>query len=310
MNEFGRAIKKYRQDNHLTQKELGEMIHYTESAISYWERGERTPDVEAIRSILFKLNLPFDRTMDPLSFVSSDDLAVIVQRPEYDIRQFVRVLFYHIGYALFWIIIVLVITEKKMIFPYFVVCSFFLLIFYFLFFVVRKNKKKTYLIPHQKKIFLISTQDISDFRRTRKQLLLTNLVFLFFGNAFVLLTYAIVSTSNTEPYLIYVSPFYFLLYLGISIYFIINEIRNPTSNNEIPLRNFRADFTILVAKVWIILHDLLYVYLYAYTIISWTVLSISARLTLFLISPLFMVFSHAYYVEWIRRVSLFKLVTK
>ena len=51
MKNFGKKLKKFRQDNNLTQKRLGELAGCSESNISYLESGKSTPTFELIKTI-------------------------------------------------------------------------------------------------------------------------------------------------------------------------------------------------------------------------------------------------------------------
>ena len=49
---------KLRKDNKLTQLELAQKIGYSDKAISRWETGETTPDVETLNSLASLYNVP------------------------------------------------------------------------------------------------------------------------------------------------------------------------------------------------------------------------------------------------------------
>ena len=51
MKNFGKKLKKFRKDNNLTQKRLGELAGCTESNISILESGKSTPTFELIKAI-------------------------------------------------------------------------------------------------------------------------------------------------------------------------------------------------------------------------------------------------------------------
>ena len=42
---IGKKITKYREERNISRKELGELMHVTESTISRWENGKRIPDI-------------------------------------------------------------------------------------------------------------------------------------------------------------------------------------------------------------------------------------------------------------------------
>ena len=50
-------IAELRKMNHMTQQDLAEKLNYTDKAISKWERGESTPDVESLSAIAKMFNL-------------------------------------------------------------------------------------------------------------------------------------------------------------------------------------------------------------------------------------------------------------
>jgi transcriptional regulator with XRE-family HTH domain len=61
MNEnIGMKIKKYRQQNNMTQKELANLIHVEHSTISNWERGKRKIDIETANKLSKILGFSLD----------------------------------------------------------------------------------------------------------------------------------------------------------------------------------------------------------------------------------------------------------
>ena len=57
--KIGKFIKKIRQENHLTQKELADQLGVTYQAVSKWENGKNVPDISILKEIsrLFELNI-------------------------------------------------------------------------------------------------------------------------------------------------------------------------------------------------------------------------------------------------------------
>ena len=47
-----------RKQKNLTQLELGEAIHYSDKAISRWEKGESLPDIETLQLLSETLDVP------------------------------------------------------------------------------------------------------------------------------------------------------------------------------------------------------------------------------------------------------------
>ncbi|WP_215507678.1 helix-turn-helix domain-containing protein [Peptoniphilus sp. EMRHCC_23] len=81
MNTIGARIKKLRQDNNMTQKELAEKMSVRLSTISNYETGYSTPDINT----LAKLATIFDTSIDYLagkSEVSSNRDPLLEGFPE------------------------------------------------------------------------------------------------------------------------------------------------------------------------------------------------------------------------------------
>ena len=53
-------IAELRKMNHMTQQDLAEKLNYTDKAISKWERGESTPDIESLSALAKMFNLTVD----------------------------------------------------------------------------------------------------------------------------------------------------------------------------------------------------------------------------------------------------------
>lgn len=50
--KFGEKVRRYRENNKLTQKDLGEQLHLTDDAIYKWEAGKSYPDVPMLRKLV------------------------------------------------------------------------------------------------------------------------------------------------------------------------------------------------------------------------------------------------------------------
>ncbi len=61
MSMIHKTIKELRKKKGWSQKELSEKLNVSESAVSMWERGERTPDIEKSEeiAILFDVSLTY-----------------------------------------------------------------------------------------------------------------------------------------------------------------------------------------------------------------------------------------------------------
>ena len=67
---FGEKLRKYREDNHMTQEELAGRLYVTRAAVSKWERGIGFPGMDCLMLIAREMGC----TLDEL--VSGDDAAL------------------------------------------------------------------------------------------------------------------------------------------------------------------------------------------------------------------------------------------
>ena len=57
MNDVGKNIRRYREQNGLTQDTLAESLHVTRQAVSNWETGKNQPDLETLEALAGALGL-------------------------------------------------------------------------------------------------------------------------------------------------------------------------------------------------------------------------------------------------------------
>lgn len=50
-NKFGTTLKQLRIENRLSQKQLGEILAFCNQTVSFWENGQREPDLDALVAI-------------------------------------------------------------------------------------------------------------------------------------------------------------------------------------------------------------------------------------------------------------------
>ena len=55
---FGETLRKYRENNNLTQRELGEMFQLTQAAIASWEKNKSRPDFDTLGGLCEVLGIP------------------------------------------------------------------------------------------------------------------------------------------------------------------------------------------------------------------------------------------------------------
>lgn len=65
MNKIGLAIRYYREQHKLTQKELGIKTNIDPNAISHYETGKRQPSVDILINIAEKLDIQVEKLLNP-----------------------------------------------------------------------------------------------------------------------------------------------------------------------------------------------------------------------------------------------------
>lgn len=90
-------IAELRKINKMTQSELAQKLNYTDKAISKWERGESTPDVECLSTIAQLFNL----TVDDLLHESFDKEKALQDQKREKTKKYAKSA---LGVLTFWLI--------------------------------------------------------------------------------------------------------------------------------------------------------------------------------------------------------------
>lgn len=72
-NSLGKKIAKLRKENNLTQKQLADLIHVSDKAISRWESGSGNPDISSLPQIAKVLGVSVDFLLTPHVDVEQTD---------------------------------------------------------------------------------------------------------------------------------------------------------------------------------------------------------------------------------------------
>ena len=94
--EIGSRIRKYREENNLSQKQLAEKIGVSNSRVSNWEQGLNRPDADILAAICVALDvspsllLGIQVTGDELT--EQERKVLKAYREKEDIRQAVHIL--------------------------------------------------------------------------------------------------------------------------------------------------------------------------------------------------------------------------
>ena len=62
--KIGKFIKKIREDNNLTQKELADKLGVTFQAVSKWENGKNVPDISILKEMSKEFNIDIDEILE------------------------------------------------------------------------------------------------------------------------------------------------------------------------------------------------------------------------------------------------------
>lgn len=76
MNNIGTNLKKYREHNSFTQKELAEYFGCPREMISYYENGNRTPNIEFLLKISDLFGVELNELMEESSDVVNENLVL------------------------------------------------------------------------------------------------------------------------------------------------------------------------------------------------------------------------------------------
>ena len=94
--EIGSRIRKYREENNLSQKQLAEKIGVSNSRVSNWEQGLNRPDADILAAICVALDvspsllLGIQVTGDELT--EQERKVLKASREKEDVRQAVHIL--------------------------------------------------------------------------------------------------------------------------------------------------------------------------------------------------------------------------
>lgn len=94
--EIGSRIRKYREENNLSQKQLAEKIGVSNSRVSNWEKGLNRPDADILAAICVALDvspsllLGIQVTGDELT--EQERKVLKAYREKEDVRQAVHIL--------------------------------------------------------------------------------------------------------------------------------------------------------------------------------------------------------------------------
>ena len=71
---FQTKLSKLRQDYNLSQKQLAEQIGVSQASINYWEKGQRTPSIDAAQKLANFFKIPISELLEPTTAKLFDDM--------------------------------------------------------------------------------------------------------------------------------------------------------------------------------------------------------------------------------------------
>ncbi|MDR1094639.1 MAG: helix-turn-helix domain-containing protein [Clostridiales bacterium] len=72
-NIFGERLRELREDYEISQSKLADILNISQRAISYWERGEKEPDIDMIRRLAKYFRTSTDYLLGMTSVKSEPD---------------------------------------------------------------------------------------------------------------------------------------------------------------------------------------------------------------------------------------------
>ena len=73
--ETGTIIFKLRKEKNMTQKELANLLHVSDKAVSKWERGESYPDVALLPLLSNILGVSIDKLLNSQNHTTGEQIA-------------------------------------------------------------------------------------------------------------------------------------------------------------------------------------------------------------------------------------------
>lgn len=110
MNRFPTQLKKIRKEQNITQDDLANQLFVTRQAVSKWESGDSTPDLNN----LIKLTDIFNVSLDNLVFGSEHDTKVDTSEFVFDpkhnryVRRFGKMNFWDFLSGYWWAVLAIV----------------------------------------------------------------------------------------------------------------------------------------------------------------------------------------------------------
>ena len=102
-------LTKLRKQNKLTQMELAEKINYSDKAVSRWESGEVTPDVEVLNELCKIYNVP-------ITILFEENLDVVKAHKDSKKKTNNKIIITLLAMSLVWILATIIFVYYKLLF--------------------------------------------------------------------------------------------------------------------------------------------------------------------------------------------------
>lgn len=79
---FQTKLLKLRQNCNLSQKQLAEQIGVSQASINYWEKGQRTPSIDAVQKLANFFKIPISELLEPTTAKLFDDMTSLFSSSE------------------------------------------------------------------------------------------------------------------------------------------------------------------------------------------------------------------------------------
>lgn len=276
---LGKTIKKYRQMNSMTQKELAAMIHVEHSTISNWELGKRKVDLETARHLSEILGF----SLDDLS--ESENHNIIYQSIEHrnfkhEIQK--KYIVFKLVIILFFIGLSWTIFSGDIGFVSIFLVLFVLIVLYDIFLLFKpKVDVDYYQVQQRKKVYVKKqTKHLNVKKRFRKKIctfIIYYLVLMVYLSLSLTFLYSIVESSIY----VYISSIFILSILFFMI--IYREFRLWNTKTSFDYKQFQYKKDLILYRLLVIVFD--GIIMYSLSITAYYLSSIAdTRTILFLLS--------------------------
>lgn len=310
MSNFAKNIRKLRKELDITQQELADKIHVSNSLVSHWEKGDREPNTEDVIALAKFFGCSTDELLNGESIkanLSKTRQIVHVRDFKKDLRS--KYLLTKAIYIVISIVLTVVFKNgnQDLSITFFLTFSGIVIIDIIASFYTEKHIK-TYDVDLEKEVMFINNLEIKAVNKDWNYKVIFTF-FLFILSIIVLpVIYMMLRGDEQDVSLVIMSVVITLLIFGNFVALIIFELRDNLKHKEIKYENFNYKLRLFLRKSLIIIYEV--VFLTVYTIIIFygrNNISVNDLWVAIVFSPMLVFISHLLYLIELKTLNDFKI---